>query len=106
SGIGYRVSGSKTRYPIPDTRYPIRHGEIPPGTPQPYAEFGDDGRRFLIHTPFTPRPFDHTLSNARGQIGSVTNRGLHTTASVNAQQNRLTPDWADIVTREVPAEAI
>ena len=26
-------------------------------------------------------------------------------ASVNSQQNRLTPDWPDIVTREVPGEA-
>ena len=36
---------------------------------------------------------------------SVTNRGLHTSSSVNSQQNRLTPDWADIVTREIPGEA-
>ena len=36
----------------------------------------------------------------------MTNRGLHTTSSVNSQQNRLTPDWPDIVTREVPGEAI
>ena len=35
----------------------------------------------------------------------VTNRGLHTTSSVNSQQNRLTPDWSDIVTRELPGEA-
>ena len=34
----------------------------------------------------------------------VTNRGLHTTSSVNSQQNRLTPDWSDIVTRELPGE--
>ena len=86
--------------------HPIGHGEIPPGTPEPYAEFSDDGRRMLVRTPFTPRPFDHTLSNALGHVVSVTNRGLHTTSSVNAQQNRLTPDWSDTVTREVPAEAI
>src|SRR5205814_2742372 len=65
----------------------------------------DDGRRMLVHTPFTPRPFDHTMSNRHGHVVVVTNRGLHTTSSVNAQQNRLTPDWADTVTREVPAEA-
>ena len=35
----------------------------------------------------------------------VTNRGLHTTSSGNSQQNRLTPDWPDIVTRELPGEA-
>ena len=40
-----------------------------------------------------------------GHAVVVTNRGLHTTSSVNSQQNRLTPDWSDTVTREVPAEA-
>ena len=85
--------------------HPIGHGEIPPGTPQPYYEFSEDHRRLLIHTPFTPRPYDHTLSNALGHAVVVTNRGLHTTSSVNSQQNRLTPDWSDTATREVPAEA-
>ena len=85
--------------------HPIRHGEIPAGNPQPYFEFSDDGRVLTVHTPFTPRPFDHTMSNRLGHVVSVTNRGLHTTASVNSQQNRLTPDWPDIVTREVPGEA-
>jgi cyclic beta-1,2-glucan synthetase len=85
--------------------HPIGHGEIPPGTPQPYFEFSEDKRSLLIHTPFTPRPFDHTMSNALGHAVVVTNRGLHTTSSVNSQQNRLTPDWSDIVTREVPSEA-
>ncbi len=83
----------------------IGHGEIPPGTPQPYAGFTDDGKGLVVRTPFTPRPFDHTMSNARGHVVVVTNRGLHTTSSVNAQQNRLTPDWSDTVTREVPGEA-
>jgi cyclic beta-1,2-glucan synthetase len=86
--------------------HPIRHGEVPEGTPSPYAEFSEDGRKLLVHTPFTPRPYDHTLSNGLGHVVSLTNRGLHTTASVNAQQNRLTPDWPDTVTREVPGEAL
>ena len=85
--------------------YPIKHGEIPAGNLQPYFNFSGDGRVLTIHTPFTPRPFDHTMSNRLGQIVSVTNRGLHMSASVNSQQNRLTPDWPDIVTREVPGEA-
>jgi cyclic beta-1,2-glucan synthetase len=88
------------------TVHRIGHGEVPPGTPRPYAEFSEDGRTMLVRTPFTPRPHDHTLSNSRGHILTVTNRGLHTTASRNAQQNRLTPDWPDTVTREVPAEAL
>lgn len=83
----------------------IGHGEVPPGAPRPYAEFSADGRRLRVLTPFTPRPFDHTMSNARGHVVAVTNRGLHTSASVNAQQNRLTPDCPDTVTREVPGEA-
>ena len=85
--------------------HPIRHGEIPAAVSQPYAEFSEDGRNLLIRTPFTPRPFDHSMSNVLGHVTVVTNRGLHTSSSVNSQQNRLTPDWADIVTRELPGEA-
>ena len=36
----------------------------------------------------------------------VTNRGLHTSCNGNSQQNRLTPDWPDTVTKEIPTEAI
>jgi cyclic beta-1,2-glucan synthetase len=90
----------------PQSLHAIRHGEIPPGTPQPYWSFLDNGRTMLVRTPFTPRPFDHTLSNALGHVVSVTNRGLHTTSNGNSQQNLLTPNWPDIVTREMPGEAI
>ena len=87
-------------------RHPlIGHGEIPPGTPLPYTEYENDGATLHVRTPFTPRPFDHTMSNPLGHVLCVTNRGLHTSANGNAQQNRLTPDWADLVTREMPAEA-
>jgi cyclic beta-1,2-glucan synthetase len=86
--------------------HPVGHGEVPPGAPVPYFEFADDGRRLIVRTPFTPRPWDHTLSNALGHAVSVTNRGLNTSCSVNAQQNRITPDWPDTVTRELPGEAI
>ncbi|WP_156513202.1 GH36-type glycosyl hydrolase domain-containing protein [Planctomyces sp. SH-PL62] len=86
-------------------RHRLGHGEIPPETPSPYAEFSEDGLNLLVRTPFTPRPFDHTMANALGHVVVVTNRGLHTSASVNAQQNRLTPDWSDVVTKEVPSEA-
>lgn len=85
--------------------HPIGHGEIPAAADRPYFTFSEDGKTLLVRTPFTPRPFDHTMSNALGHVLSVTNRGLHTTSSVNSQQNRLTPDWPDIVTREVPGEA-
>jgi cyclic beta-1,2-glucan synthetase len=82
----------------------IGHGEIPSGTPQPYFEFADGGNTLRVRTPFTPRPFDHTMANALGHVLCVTNRGLHTSASLNAQQNQLTTDWADTVTSELPSE--
>lgn len=95
---------------VPSTRkrkisHSIGHGEIPSGTPQPYSEYSQDGRTLLVRSPYTPRPYDHTMSNGLGHVVVVTNRGLQTTSNGNSQQNRLTPDWPDIVTREVPAEA-
>lgn len=83
----------------------IGHGEIPEGTPQPYYEYRDNGNKLLIKTPYTPRPFDHGMANTVHSM-MVTNRGLHTSCNGNSQQNRLTPDWPDTVTREVPSEAI
>jgi|GEM_PF-312783 len=95
-------SDSKSELKIPL----IGHGEITPGTPQPYSEFLDGGNTLRVLTPFTPRPYDHALSNGTGHYVMVTNRGLHMTSNGNSQQNPITPDWADTVTREVPAEAI
>jgi cyclic beta-1,2-glucan synthetase len=83
----------------------IGHGEIPPGTPQPYYEYLDNGNKLKVLTPYTPRPFDHAMSNAVHST-MVTNRGLHTSCNGNSQQNRLTPDWPDTVTKETPTEAI
>jgi len=83
----------------------IGHGEIPPGTPQPYYEYLDNGNKLKVWTPYTPRPFDHAMSNALHST-MVTNRGLHTSCNGNSQQNRLTPDWPDTVTKETPTEAI
>jgi len=95
------VAPSRTRA----ASHRIAHGEIPPGTPRPYSQFIENGRSLMVRTPFTPRPYDHTMSNALGHVVVVTNRGLHTTSNGNSQQNRLTPDWPDIVTRELPGEA-
>jgi len=83
----------------------IGHGEVLPNTPLPYTEYEEGGGVLHVRTPFTPRPFDHTMANAGGHVLCVTNRGLHTSASGNAQQNRLTTDWADLVGREMPSEA-
>ncbi|MFH0908028.1 MAG: hypothetical protein V1929_04640 [bacterium] len=95
-----RAAKSPPRSPL------IGHGEILPGTPRSYSSFMNQGNTLRVHTPFTPRPYDHALANARGHYITVTNRGLHTSASGNSQQNRLTPDWPDTVTRELPGEAI
>jgi len=84
----------------------IGHGEIPSGTPDHYTEYADDGNTLRVLTPFTPRPFDHEMANSLGHIVAVTNHGLHSSASGNAQQNRLTPDWADLTGDQIPSEAI
>ena len=84
----------------------IGHGRPPQDWAHPYARFEEGGRVMRVLTPFTPRPFDHTMANALGHVLAVTQRGLHSSSSVNSQQNRLTPDWADTTTREVPGEAI
>ncbi|MFT5129322.1 MAG: cellobiose phosphorylase, partial [Rhodothermales bacterium] len=84
---------------------PIGHGNIPDGA-LPYYEFRDDGNTLGILTPFTPRPWDHLMSNALGHVMVVTNRGLHCSTNGNSQQNRLTADWADTTTRENPSEVI
>lgn len=97
-------SGTSTFRPKPRALL-IGHGEIPPGTPQPYYEYKDQGNRLLVRTPYTPRPFDHGMANTVHSV-MVTNRGLHTSCNGNSQQNRVTPDWPDTVTREVPSEAI
>jgi cyclic beta-1,2-glucan synthetase len=83
----------------------IGHGEIPPGTPQPYYKYAGNGIKLIVNTPFTTRPYDHALSNEIHSV-MVTNRGLHTSCNGNSQQNRLTPDWPDIAAKEVPGEAI
>ncbi len=98
------ASRSGLKQPV---RHPlIGHGEVLPGTPADYTEYADNGNTLRVLTPFTPRPFDHTLANALGHVVAVTNRGLHTSASGNAQQNRLTTDWADVTGSQMPSEAI
>jgi cyclic beta-1,2-glucan synthetase len=92
--------------PKREKKFLIGHGEILPGTPQPYSEYSDDGNKIIVKTPYTPRPYDHAMSNSLGHSLMVTNRGLHTSCNGNSQQNRLTPDWPDTVTREIPGEAI
>jgi cyclic beta-1,2-glucan synthetase len=103
----------KIKPPLPKTTavtekkpWLIGHGEILPGTPQPYFKYIDNGNKLLVRTAYTPRPYDHAMSNSRGHSVMVTNRGLHTSCNGNSQQNRLTPDCPDFVTKEIPSEAI
>lgn len=84
----------------------IGHGEIPAGTPERYTGYTDSGSTLRVLTPFTPRPFDHEMANAPGHVVAVTNHGLHSSASGNAQQNRLTPDRADLSGAQIPSEAV
>lgn len=84
----------------------IGHGEIPPGTPDHYTEYTDNGNTLRVLTPFTPRPFDHEMANPLGHVLAVTNRGLHSSASGDAQQNCLTPDRADLTGSQTPSEAV
>lgn len=90
----------------PERPLKIGHDEIPAGTPERYTEYLDGGNTLRVLTPFTPRPFDHEMANPLGQVLAVTNHGLHSSASGNAQQNRLTPDWADLTGDQIPSEAI
>ena len=102
----FNLTDTRVVKPSDTTRiHPIRHGEIPPGTPPHYCTTINNGLTLRILTPFTPRPYDHALSNRHDQVTLVTNRGLHTTANGNSQQNRITPDWPDTVTREAASEA-
>lgn len=96
---GPKTAPAKKKTPL------IGHGEILPGTPLPYSEYAQNGQKLVVNTPFSPRPIDHAMSNALHSV-MVTNRGLHTSCNGNSQQNRLTPDWADTVTKEIPTEAI
>ena len=96
---------------LADQKQPVRvpligHGEVLPGTPDTYTEYVDHGNTLRVLTPFTPRPFDHEMSNSLGHVLAVTNRGLHSSTNGNAQQNRLTTDWADVTGSQMPAEAI
>jgi cyclic beta-1,2-glucan synthetase len=98
---------SSLRGPEVPARVPkIGHGEVPAGIPDRYTEYTDKGNTLRVLTPFTPRPFDHEMANALGHVVAVTNHGLHSSASGNAQQNRLTPDWADLSGAQIPSEAI
>lgn len=91
---------------LPQRTPQIGHGEIPAGSQASYTEYSNDGTTLHVLTPFTPRPFDHEMSNALGHVVAVTNHGLHSSASGNSQQNRLTPDRSDLVGSQIPSEAI
>ena len=68
-----QIGGPIGKLPPPTHRgeaiHPIGHGEIPPGTsPSPTPSSPRTAGGSLVRTPFTPRPFDHTMSNALGHV--------------------------------------
>ncbi len=62
----------------------------------PYGYFSDDGREYVITTPFTPRPWVNIVSN--GDYGMmVSQNGSGYSWRGNAGQNRLTRAFQDLI---------
>ncbi|MEJ5310531.1 MAG: glycosyl transferase family 36 [Anaerolineae bacterium] len=62
----------------------------------PYGYFSDDGREYVITTPFTPRPWVNIISN--GDYGMmVSQNGSGYSWRGNAGQNRLTRAFQDLI---------
>ncbi len=61
-----------------------------------YGYFSDDGREYIITTPFTPRPWGNIISNGNyGMMVSQTGSGYSWLG--NAGQNRLTRSFQDLI---------
>jgi len=62
----------------------------------PYGYFREDGREYVITTPFTPRPWGNVISNGDyGMLVSQTGSGYSWRG--NAGQNRLTRSFQDLI---------
>ncbi|MCB9457524.1 MAG: glycosyl transferase family 36 [Anaerolineaceae bacterium] len=62
----------------------------------PYGYFVEDGREYVITTPFTPRPWGNVISN--GDYGlMVSQTGSGYSWRGNAGQNRITRSFQDII---------
>ncbi len=61
-----------------------------------YGYFSDDGREYVITTPFTPRPWGNIISNGDyGMMVSQTGSGYSWRG--NAGQNRITRSFQDLI---------
>ena len=64
--------------------------------PNPFGHFSDDGREYIITSPFTPRPWGNVISNGDyGMMVSQTGSGYSWRG--NAGQNRITRSFQDLV---------
>ncbi|MCX7608396.1 MAG: glycosyl transferase family 36 [Anaerolineales bacterium] len=62
----------------------------------PYGHFSENGREYIITTPFTPRPWSNVISN--GDYGIlVSHTGSGYSWRGNAGQNRITRAFQDLV---------
>lgn len=62
----------------------------------PYGYFAEDGREYVISTPFTPRPWGNVISNGDyGMMISQTGSGYSWRG--NAGQNRITRSFQDLI---------
>jgi cellobiose phosphorylase len=62
----------------------------------PLGYFAEDGREYIITTPFTPRPWVNVISN--GDYGMlVSQNGSGYSWRGNAAQNRITRSFQDLI---------
>lgn len=61
-----------------------------------YGHFSDDGREYLITTPFTPRPWGNVISNGDYSL-MISQTGSGYSWRGNAGQNRITRSFQDLV---------
>ena len=61
-----------------------------------YGHFTDDGREYIITTPFTPRPWGNIISNGDYSL-MVSQNGSGYSWRGNAGQNRITRSFQDLI---------
>lgn len=62
----------------------------------PYGYFSEDGREYIITTPFTPRPWGNVISNGDYSL-MISQNGSGYSWRGNAGQNRITRSFQDLV---------
>jgi cellobiose phosphorylase len=62
----------------------------------PYGSFAENGREYVINTPFTPRPWGNIISNGDYSL-MISQTGSGYSWRGNAGQNRITRSFQDLV---------